>query len=403
LSADGSCRLAVAGLLAWRAARGLSACSADTVSYCDARKRLPEGCLKRLLRETGAALEEHAAPQWRWQGRVVKIFDGSTVTMPDTPANQQAYPQHPRQQPGVGFPLARIAVVFGLATGCVLEAALCRFAGKDQSELGLLRLLRSVFQPGDVMLADRYLCSWFEIALLYRQGVDVVCRLHQSRTADFRRGRRLGANDHVVHWRKPKRRPEWMDEATYASLPEELEIREVRLIGTRPGFRSPTIVVATTLLDAERISGGQLTDLFRQRWHAELDLRSLKQSLHLDDLRCKTPEMVHREIWVHLLAYNLIRTVMAQAAAEHQLPPRTLSFKGALQTLLAFQPRLDACRPEQWLTLHTQLLEAIATHRVGDRPNRIEPRARKRRPKHYPLLQEPRRLAQKRLLLSNYD
>jgi hypothetical protein len=331
------------------------------------------------------------------------VFDGSTLTLPDTPANQAAYPQHPRQKPGIGFPLARIAVVFSLAVGTVLDAALCQFAGKHQSELGLLRLLRKAFFPGDIMLADRYLCSWFEIALLQQQGVDVVCRLHQRRRADFRRGQRLGDNDHLVEWPKPKRRPDWMDETTYTGLPEVLTIREVRRVGTKPGFRSQKLVIATTLLDADEYPASELVELYRARWNAELDLRSLKQSMHMDDLRCKTPEMAHREIWTHLLAYNLIRTVMAQAAVTHEIVPRLLSFKGTIQMLLAFQPLLSLCPPSRWPEIHAALLAAIAKHLVGDRPDRVEPRARKRRPKSYPLLTEPRDDARKRLLGSNND
>lgn len=398
LSADGSCRQAVAWLLSWRLARGESPCSADTTSYCEARARLPESCLRRLVRETGSELDRQAPPEWRWHGRSVKVFDGSTVTLPDTAANQRAYPQHPRQKTGVGFPLARIAVVFSLAVGTVLDAALCRFAGKGQSELGMLRLLRAVFFPGDVMLADRYLCSWFELALLGQQRVDVVCRLHHGRRADFRRGRRLGQDDHLVEWFKPLRCPDWLDAQTYARLPNVLLIREVRLVGTRPGFRTQQLVVATTFTDARQFTPHELVELFRARWHAELDLRSLKQSMHLDDLRCQSPDMVHREIGAHLLAYNLIRTVMAQAAIEHAVLPRTLSFKATIQTLLAFQPHLATCPADQWPQLHQALLSAIATHTVGNRPDRVEPRARKHRPKHYPLLHVPRHEARTRLL-----
>jgi hypothetical protein len=397
LSADGSCRLAVARLLAWRSSRGLAACSAETNRYCEARARLPEACLQRLVRQTGGELDRQANLEWKWHGRSVKVVDGSTLTLPDTPANQQAYPQHPKQQPGLGFPLVRIAVVFSLAVGTVLDTALCRYAGKGQSELGLLRQMLATFSPGDVMLADRYLCSWFEIALLQQCGADVVCRLHQGRRADFRRGRKLGHDDHLVEWPKP-RRPEWMDEATYLALPDALRMREVRLVGTRPGFRTQTVIVATTLLNADEFSAHELTELYRQRWHAELDLRSLKQTMHLDDLRCKTSAMAHREIWTHLLAYNLIRTIMAQAAALHGIAPRTISFKGTIQTLLAFQTHLANAAVEELAQLQITLLTAIATHRVANRPNRIEPRARKRRPKAYPLLMQPRPIARKRLL-----
>jgi hypothetical protein len=292
--------------------------------------------------------------------------------------------------------LARIAAIFSLACGAVIDLGICKFQGKGQSELGLFRQLLDCFQPGDVMLADRFLCSWFELALLAQRGVDFVARLHQARKSDFRRGRRLGPNDHQVGWPKP-RKPDWMDAATYEALPAELEVREVRLSVSIPGFRVQQMTIATSLTDAEAYSLADLTALYRERWHAELDLRSLKQTLQMDVLRCKTPDLVRKEIWTHLLAYNLVRTVMAQAAVVHQRPPRTISFKGALQTLTAFQPLLASATPAALPRLHMHLLQAIATHRVADRPNRCEPRACKRRPKPYPLLRQPRPQARQAL------
>lgn len=396
ISDDGSCRAAVARLLAHRAARSQGRCSARTGAYCQARGRLPEKALADLVRHTGHQLERQAQPAWLWKGRHVKIFDGSTVSMPDTPDNQQAYPQHGQQKHGVGFPLARIAAVFSLACGAVLDLAICRYQGKGQSELGLFRCLWDVFAAGDVMLSDRYLCSWCEMALLRQRGVDVVCRLHQRRTADFRRGKRLGKDDHLVQWKKP-RRPDWMDQATYARLPERMWLREVRVRVEIPGFRSEQLVVVTTLLDAKTFSPEDLAELYRARWHAELDLRVLKETMHMDVLRTKTPSMVRKEIWTHLLAYNLIRTVMAQAAVQHGLLPRSLSFKGAKQTFEAFHPILQLAAASQLPPLYDTLLDALATHRVGDRPDRSEPRARKRRPKPYPLLTQPRNVARNAL------
>jgi len=393
---DHSCRAAVAKLVAHRAASGLSPCSPQTGAYCTARQKLPEPVLAKLARQTGRQLHAQSPAAWKWHGRDVKLVDGSTVSMPDTTANQAAYPQHRNQRPGVGFPLARIAAVFSLACGTVLDLAICRHQGKHQSELGLLRLMWNLFAPRDVLLADRYLCSWSELAVLRERGVDFVARLHAKRSADFRRGRRLGPDDHLVTWRKP-RRPDWMNPVQYARLPRELVVREVRVSVGVPGFRVQTLVVATSLLDAEEFPAGELADLYRQRWHAELDLRSLKSTLQMDVLRCKTPEMVRKEIWTHLLAYNLVRTIMAQAALTHSHLPRALSFKGALQTLNAFQPQLEQASSELVGRLLHQLLKAVAVHQVADRPNRYEPRVRKRRPKAYPLLHQPR--AQARLAL----
>jgi hypothetical protein len=288
--------------------------------------------------------------------------------------------------------MARIAAVFSLACGAVLEVGICRYAGKGQSELGMLRNLWDMFRPGDVLLADRFMCAWTEMTMLKQRGVDSVCRLAAVRKVDFRRGKRLGADDHVVTWLKP-RQPRSLDRKTYDALPEFLTIRECQIRVEQPGFRVKTIVVATTLLDADQFTKDELAQLYRARWNAELDLRSLKQTLQMDVLRCKTPELVRKELWVHILAYNLIRTIMVLSATKHGVEPRSISFKGTVQTLEAFQPVIDiqACHDRSFRTLlYEELLDAIAEHRVADRPNRYEPRRVKRRPKHYARLMKPR-------------
>jgi hypothetical protein len=392
LSADHSCRAAVARLIAHLISRGEKPCSAKTGAYCQARERLPEKFFADVACSVGRALDAKADPRWLWKGRRVYNFDGSTITMPDTPANQGAYPQVYNQKPGVGFPLARIAAVFSLACGAVLDVGICRYAGKGQSELGMLRTLWNLFQPGDVMLADRLMCAWTEVVMLKQRGVDCVCRLTSHRQADFRRGQRLGQGDHIVKWPKPTK-PRSIDRETYDALPDFLMIRECRVRVDQPGFRVQTLVIATTLLDADAFSKDDLAQLYRARWHAELDLRSLKQTLQMDILRCKTPELVRKELWTHILAYNLIRTIMAQAASKHGIEPRSISFKGAVQTLEAFQPVIalqgeqDATRLDQ---LYQHLLDAVANHRVADRPDRFEPRVKKHRRNHYGWLTKPR-------------
>jgi hypothetical protein len=399
LSADHSCRAAVARLIAHRLARGQRPCSARTGAYCQARQRLPEAFFSEAALRTGRALDDGVAKRRLWKGRRVYVYDGSSVTMPDTPANQAEYPQPVAQKPGLGFPLARIAAVFSLACGAVVGLGTCRYAGKGQSDLGLLRKLLDVFRPGDIMLADRLMCAWTEMVMLKLRGVDSVCRFSSHRTADFRRGRRLGGGDHVVVWPKPQK-PRTIDREAYAALPESLTVRECRVRVGRPGFRTRVLVVATTLLDATEYAKDDLAQLYRARWNAELDLRSLKQVLQMDVLRCKTPESVRKELWAHVLAYNLIRTVMAQAADRHGLDPRSVSFKGALQTLEAFQPVI-ALRGERDAAfrrnLYEGLLDAVASHRVGDRPDRYEPRRRKRRPKPYDRLVKPRHEAKQAL------
>ena len=400
LSADHSCRAAVARLIAHRISRGQRPCSAETGAYCQARKRLPEAFFSSVARQTGRALEEGVDPQWLWKGRRVYAFDGSTISMPDTPENQRAYPQNVAQQPGLGFPIARIAAVFSLACGAVLDVGICRYAGKGQSELGMLRTLWNMFFPGDVLLADRLMCTWTEMVMLKQRGVDCVCRFTSHRTADFRRGKRLGEGDHIVKWLKPTK-PRSIDRETYDELPEFLVIRECRVRVQQPGFRIKTLIVATTLLDADDFSKNDLAQLYRARWNAELDLRSLKQTLQMDVLRCKTPELVRKELWTHVLAYNLIRTVMAQAATKHDIEPRSISFKGTVQTLEAFQPVI-ALQGQHDLVfrsrLYQQLLDVIAIHRVADRPDRFEPRRKKRRPKPYDRLMKPRWQAKRDML-----
>jgi hypothetical protein len=400
LSADHSCRAAVARLLAHRLARGQSPCSAETGAYCQARKRLPESFFADVARHTGRALDANVDSQWLWKRRRVYIYDGSSVSMPDTPQNQRDYPQPDTQKPGLGFPLARIAAIFSLACGAVLDVGICRYAGKGQSELGLLRTLWNLFLPGDILLADRLMCAWTEMVMLKQRGVDCVCRLTSHRTADFRRGKRLGSGDHLVKWAKPGK-PRSIDRETYDALPEFLMVRECHVRVEQPGFRVKSLIIATTLLEADTFSKDDLATLYHVRWHAELNLRSLKETLQMRVLRCKTPELVRKELWAHILAYNLIRTIIAQAASKHGLEPRSISFKGAVQTLEAFQPviaLLGDDNAEFRTTIHEQVLDAIALHRVGDRPDRYEPRLRKRRPKHYGFLRKPRAAAKRDLL-----
>jgi hypothetical protein len=395
LSDDHGCRAAVARLLAWRCAEGLPPCSPDTGGYCKARQRLPETLLPRLVRDTADGLQEEAREAWLFHGRKVTLVDGSTVSMPDTPENQAEYPQHGNQEPGCGFPIARIVVLIALATGAVLDAAVGPRQGKLSGEGTLLRGLHSRLRRGDILLGDRGFCSYFEVALLSGQGVDVVMRPNENRPVDFRSGHRLGHDDHLVVWHKPQR-ASWMDPRTYAAIPETVTIRELRVRVTQRGFRTRVLIVMTTLLDAGEFSHDELAALYRTRWHAELDIRSLKQTLKMDVLRCKTPEMVRKEIWGHLLVANLIRGAMAEAARRQGAIPRELSFQGARQTMEAFRGELSHARSPEAEVLREVALEAIASHRVGDRPDRVEPRVRKRRPKNYPLMHKPRQKPRKR-------
>jgi len=397
LDPDHSCRAAVARLIVWLSINGRKPCAPDAGSYCDARQRLLLGVVARLVRQTAREIEGRAPEGWLWKGRRVVLVDGTTASMPDTLANQQAYPQSRSQGVGLGFPLVRMVAIISLATGVARDLALGPYQGKETGETALFRTLWDRLEAGEVVLGDRCFASFFGIAGLSRRGVDGLFRMHQRRKYDFRRGRRLAVADHVVVWTKPAR-PDWMDEETYAQIPDELRVRELRVTVKQPGFRVDELVLVTTMLDGDAYTKEELADLFLQRWNIELDLRSIKDVLQMDVLRCKSPEMVEKEIWMHLLAYNLIRGVMAKAAQAHGEQPRRLSFKGALQTMTAFQDVLRRATPGEREGLVEAMLEAIASHHVGDRFGRVEPRANKRRPKPQRYLNEPRDEARKRLM-----
>jgi Transposase DDE domain len=392
--ADPSLKQAVARQIAQRIAEGKPACSSNTGAYSKARKRLPEKFLAQLSRHVGKALMTQAPAKWSWHGRAVKVVDGSTASMPDTEANQAEYPQPSSQKPGLGFPIVRFVVVFALAVGAVIDAAFCPYQGKEHSELALFRRLHESLDASDVVLGDRYFCSFFDIAELQRRGIDVVMRQHQKRKTDFRRGVPIGKYDHLVIWKKPQR-PDWMDEETYRQYPDEMVIRELRVHvrGRHRKVRSRTITVVTTLCDYEEYRKADVAELYRLRWQAELNLRSLKTVMQMDVLRGKSPEMVRKELWAHFLAYNLIRKVMCQTAEQFDLKPWTISFKGALQTLNAFALPLLSSEACSLAELIEEMLLAIARHAVGNRPDRVEPRRIKRRPKPHKLLNMPRRRA----------
>jgi len=396
LCPDPSCRAAVARLLAFLGVQGDDAVSAQTGAYCKARQRVPEKVVADLARQSGATLEARFSGTELLHGRPIKIADGTTVSMPDTPENQKTYPQQPNQKPGLGFPILRLVAVISLSCGAVLDVAFGAYCGKKTGETALLRQLFHQFQRGDMVLADALFANYWTLAALLARGVDVIARCDGKRLLDWRTGQRLGSKDHVVLWHKPAK-PDWMSRREYNRMPETLCLRELAAEVQQAGFRTRRVIIVTTLLDADAYPKEELATAYRARWHAELDLRSIKQVMAMEVLRCKTPSMVHKEIWMHVLAYNLIRTLLAEAAQSAGVRPRALSFKGALQTLNAFAAlwswaviRRDA--------LYAAILHAIAAHRVGLRPDRVEPRAVKRRPRKQAFLTQPRHIARARLL-----
>lgn len=392
-----SCVAAVSRVVVLFVALAKDPPSHDTGAYCRARAKLPEKVIRRLTCEVADRCERAVPRRWLWHGRHVKLVDGSTVSMPDTEANQEVYPQHGAQKEGLGFPIARIIVLLSLATAMVSDMAIGPYQGKETGETALFRELLASLSRGDIVLADRYFCSYFMICLLMELGVDFVVRLHQHRTADFRRGQRLGKGDHVVVWIRPQR-PEWMDVETYQRMPKTIEVRELGVQVNQPGFRVDSFVVVTTLADSQKYTTEDLAELYHKRWLAELDIRAIKCSLGMDVLRCKTPDMVRREIWTCLLAYNLIRKTMLEAAKKEKLSPRQLSFTAAMQNIAASYQTLALVDEKTGAQLIQVHLTHLAGHQVGHRPDRVEPRAVKRRPKAQALLTKPRDEARADLL-----
>jgi hypothetical protein len=384
MSADGSCQNAVNQTLVGRLLSGMAVGSSSSSGYCQARARLPTQMLMALVRNTAQLLSTRSACGWLWRGRHVKLVDGSTVAMADTAQNQAHFARPTHARGDLGFPVARLVGVISLAHGAVLDVAMGAYRGKGSGEHGLFKQLTSCFTTGDVMLADSYYCSYFLIATMLGRGVDVLFEQHGSRISDFRRGVHLGARDHQVSWSKPSR-PEGMSAQEYQLYPNTITVREVKVGGK---------VLVTTLMDVRLTPKAALQDLFRQRWNVELDLRNIKTTLGMEVLSCKTPLMVEKELWVYVLAYNLIRLLMAEAASRAGVPPRQLSFKHTLQIWAAWSQRqfLSKAREDT-----AGLFTLIAQIHVGARPGRIEPRLLKRRHKQYTYMSVSRDKARSRI------
>lgn len=396
---EASCQAAVARVIAYQQMHGAAVPTSDTGDYCHARRKLSQAALRDLSGEVTAELEHAARPPWLWKGRHAKLVDGFTFTMPDTAENQAAYPSPRTQKPGVGLPIARAATILSLATACAMDLAVGPYSGKETGETALLRALLQSFCEGDIAVMDRYYCSFMMIALLLQRKVQVCARMHQRRHVDFRRGRRLGPHDHLVVWHKPER-PAWMDQATYETLPATLELREIRFQVSQPGHRTKSLTVATTLTDPEQYSKQDLARLYGFRWNVELDIRSIKQTLNLAHVRCKSPEMVRKELWMSILAYNLVRTTAAAAAVLHDKQPRQISFTGTCQYVLSVWQIFSCVQlPARQLDDNCRLLlQHISACEVADRPGRIEPRVLKRRRHGYKLMQQPRAILRAKLL-----
>ena len=383
MSADRSCQSAVNDAAIKRLIGGLPISSTHTGAYCRARKRLPLEMASTLVRHTGRMMTARSPDDWHWQGRPVRLVDGTTVVLPDTEKNQEVYPQPHSQKPGLGFPLCRLVGVICLASGAVLDAAMGPCRGKGSDEQSLFRSILDTLETNDLLLGDAYYATYFLLCTLQAKGVDGVFEQQgaRRRRTDFRRGQRLGSRDHLLEWQKPKIKPDWMSQAEYDQAPDQLKVRELCVGGK---------ILLTTLLCPKYASKAALKALYQDRWHVELDLRNIKTTLGMEMLSCRTPAMVQKEIWVYLLAYNLIRLLMAQAALLADRLPRQLSFKHTLQLWISWRQIGPGNYDDEKLG---KLFVLIAQQQVGKRPGRIEPRAVKRRPKPYALLTEIRDIA----------
>ena len=384
LSTDGSCRQAVNHVLSERLYQGSPANSIKTGAYCKARKRLPHKQLKQAVESSGKSLHEKAQSTWLWKGHNTLLTDGTTVLMPDTPENQAIYPQQSNQKPGLGFPITRIVGLISLSVGSVISYSMGAYQGKGSGETSLFSQMINEIAKHDLLLADRYYCTWAIIALMMQQDSHILVQNHAQRKPDFRRGKKLGTKDHLIEWKKPKRRPVWITQSDYDALPNEIVFREFSVKGK---------VYVTTLMNAKTYHKKELAELYTQRWLVELDFRSLKTQMKMDMLRCKSPDMIKKEIAVYLLAYNLIRASIARAAKVKNKNPRHISFMTTVQIFNEGIIKLILLTRKVLKHAIDGLLNAIASIPIGQQKRNAQPRAIKRRSKAYPLLNKPRNQA----------
>lgn len=383
ISHDHACQDAVSRALSQRVALGLSPCSLNTGPYCKARARLPLEVLEHLLLEIAHDAEPLAA-SWNGRGRPIKLVDGTVVSMPDLPANQAAFPQNRRQQPGLGFPLARIVGVVSLSSGCVVAHTVGPCEGEATAECRQFQRLLDAIDPGDLVIADRAYASYFLIQGLQDRGIDFLIRdLPRRHPRPHVRGQ---PQDHIVDWIKPSR-PRWMDLTPYQTAPDALRLREVQHGDRR------------FLTNVREISPEHLDALYQQRWNIELDFRAIKNTLQMDILRCQSPAMIRKEIAAHLLAYNMIRALMVRALQHQPRSPRAYSFAAARRAVARFQETLRH-DPDGFNPAFEHMLRAISAANIPLRPGRVEPRAVKRRPKNPTRLTLPRSMARQKIRLA---
>ena len=389
LNPNTSCREVVRQIQTLCRLQGRTPVDEGTSAYVQARQRLPRERLVQALAATAKAADQRAGPAGQLQGRPVKIVDGSSTQLPDTPENQKDYPQPARQKPGCGFPVMKLAVLFSLASGALLDVIMGNLHSHD---LRLFRQLWEAFQRGDIALGDRAYGEYVTLAALPTRGVDVVARLHQRRKADFRQAKRLDKNDGLFTWQRSGQPSHILSAEEWAALPAAITVRVLRFTARIRGFRARRLRVVTTLLDAQLYPAEELIGLYARRWRLELCLRDVKTTLGMEALRCQSPAMAQKEVLAYFIAHNLMRCVMAEAAALNEGPLDRISFKGTVDAVRQYSAALAQARSQK---MRSQLWEDLLVNLVRDqvplRPHRHEPRAVKRRPKPYPLLNRPRR------------
>jgi len=405
LDPDKSCKNAVSGVLSFLSDSALDNSaldngeelpSDDTGAYCKARKRLSLKFIIRLFRHVGQTIHQKPTHEFLWCNRRVFLVDGSTFSMYDTPENQQEYPQAKNQHEYHGFPVARILGIFCLASGALIDAAISSLC---VSEISLFRMLYSRLNPGDVALGDKLFGSYGDIALLSKKGVDSVFRMHHLRKVDFRKGKRLGSKgiyDHLVTWKKPGKGTLHLQPELYARLPETMLVREIRYFIHIKGYRTKKVTLVTTLLDHHVYTYEMLAELYGLRWQVEIDLRHLKTTMRMEHLQSKTPEMVRKEFYVHLLAYNLIRATLWEAGIKHNVHPLRLSYKGATQHVLNFVPILAIIKDRDFI--YGIMLTIISQGKLLERPFRVEPRMVRSKKRQFPRLTRPRQEIRQKLI-----
>lgn len=388
LNPDKSCKKAVAGAVVDQLGVGKKSISTNTGPYCKARQRLPEKAVHELVKEIGSAPIRNAPSTWKPFGRNLKVFDGSTAKMADTKANQRVFPQHKNQKKGAGFPIVRFVVVMSLTVGTVIDYAMGAYKGKGTGESSLLRDIFTCIEKDDIALGDRYFPNFFLLADIKKVGADGIFRGQGQRHYDFRLGERLGKNDHIVFWKKPYK-PRWMTQKEYDAYPDKIQVREFKVAGN---------VYVTTFMNAKNYHKKELAVIYGRRWGVEINLKSIKATMNMDMLSCKTPEMVRKEIGIHFLAYNFIRIIMAEACVSHGSIPWKISFKGTVQLLSVFMPHFLNSSARKNKLLYAEMLALIIKNKVGNRPGRVEPRVIKQRHKPFPTLKRQRSIEKERLM-----